>query len=320
MRRCLAREGAPGGASSSGRSWPDRDRRNSQLWLEKVSCRMTIRIVTDSTADLPAALTDELGVTVVPEYLRFGDKVYRDRVDIGEDEFYLKLQNGPVHPMTAQPTPQDFADVYNRLSPEADGIVSLHLSSKLSGTYNSAVQGQAAMEGRCPVEIIDSQTVSIALGLVVVQAARMARSGMGLRPIVDELSRIIGDVRILILFDTLKYLARGGRIGKAKALLGSVLNVRPLLTVKDGELVPSGQVRTRSKGIDRLLDFVEHARGIQDLAVLHSTTPDEAQALLERTNTVFPRERTILARVGPALGVHAGPGVLAVALRERGLP
>jgi DegV family protein with EDD domain len=281
---------------------------------------MTIRIVTDSTADLPSALTDELNVTVVPEYLRFGDQVYRDRVDIGEDEFYQKLQDGSVHPKTSQPTPQDFAEVYNRLSPEADGIISIHLSSKLSGTYDSAVQGKKMMGEGCPVEIVDSRTVSIAMGLAVVQASRMAKSGMGLRQIVDELGRIIGDVRILILFETLKYLAKGGRIGKAKALLGSVLSVRPLLTVRDGELVPSGQVRTRSKGMDRLLDFVQNARGIQDLAILHSTTPDEARALVERTNSIFPRERTILARVGPALGVHGGPGVLAIALREQGHP
>ena len=126
---------------------------------------MTIKIVTDSTADLPAMLIKELDVTVVPEYLRFGDEVYRDRVDISEDEFYQRLLNGPVHPKTAQPTPQDFASVYNKLSQEADGIISIHLSSKLSGTYNSAVQGKKMISKGCPIEIIDSQTVSIAIGV-----------------------------------------------------------------------------------------------------------------------------------------------------------
>jgi len=279
---------------------------------------MNIKIVTDSTADLPATLTGELGITVVPEYLRFGDEVYRDRVDISEDEFYQRLLDGPIHPKTAQPTPQDFADVFNKLSSEADGIISIHLSSKLSGTYNSAVLGKEAMRKGCPVEIVDSQTVSIALGLVVVQAAKMAKSGMNLHQIVEELGQTTANVHMLILFDTLKYLAKGGRIGKAKALLGSVLNVKPLLTTKDGELVPSGQVRTRSKGVDQLLDFVKNAREIQDLAILHNTTPDEAQALSERTSSIFPKERIILARVGPALGVHSGPGILAIALREKG--
>jgi DegV family protein with EDD domain len=176
------------------------------------------------------------------------------------------------------------------------------------------------VRNRCPIEIVDSQTISIAIGLIVIQASRMAKSGMSLQQIVDEVGKIIPNVYLLILFDTLKYLAKGGRIGKAKALLGSILSVRPLLTVRDGELVPSGQVRTRPKGMDRLLDFVKNATEIQDLAILHSTTPDEAQALVERTSSIFSKERTILARLGPALGVHGGPGILAIALREKGLP
>jgi len=230
------------------------------------------------------------------------------------------LTHDPVHPNTTQPTPQDFADVYQKLSQEADGIISIHITSKLSGTYNSALMAKEMIGKGCPIEIVDSQTLSIAIGLIVIQASKMAKSGMSLQQIVDEVGKIIPNVHLLILFDTLKYLAKGGRIGKAKALLGSILNVKPMLSLKDGELVPSGQVRTRSKGSDRLLDFVKNATEIQDLAVLHSTTPDEAQALIERTNHIFPKEQTILARVGPALGVHSGPGILAIALREKGLP
>ena len=281
---------------------------------------MTIKIVTDSAADLPSILTEELDVTVVPVYLRFGEQVYRDRVDISEEEFYQRLLHDPVHPNTTQPSPQDFASVYDKLSQEADGIISIHITSKLSGTYNSAVQGKKMVSNRCPIEIVDSQTISIAVGLMAIQASKMVKSGMSLQQIVNELGKIIPNVHLLILFDTLKYLVKGGRIGKAKGLVGSVLNVKPLLTVRDGELVPSGQVRTRSKGIDRLLDFVKDATEIQDLAILHSTTPDEAQALVERTSPIFPKERTILARLGPGLGVHGGPGILAVALREKELP
>ena len=280
---------------------------------------MTIKIVTDSAADLPSILTEELDITVVPVYLRFGEQVYRDRVDISEEEFYQRLLNDPVHPNTTQPSPQDFANIYDKLSQEADGIISIHITSKLSGTYNSAVLGKKMVSERCPIEIVDSQTLSIAVGLMVIQASIMARSGMSLQQIVDELGKIIPNVHLLILFDTLKYLVKGGRIGRAKGLVGSVLNVKPLLTVRDGELMPSGQVRTRSKGMDRLLDFVKDATEIQDLAILHSTTPDEAQALVERTSPIFPKERTILARLGPGLGVHGGPGILAVALREKEL-
>ena len=279
---------------------------------------MTIKIVTDSTADLPAKLAEELDVTVVPVYLRFGEQVYRDRVDISEDEFYQRLMHDPIHPNTTQPSPQDFADVYEKLSKDADGIISIHLTSKLSGTYNSAVQGKKMVESKCPIEVIDTQTISIAIGLIVIQASRMAKSGMSLKQIMDELTKIIPNVHLLVLFDTLKYLVKGGRIGKAKALLGSLLNVKPILKVKDGELVPSGQVRTRSKGMGQLLDFVKNATEIQDLAILYSTTPDEAQALIESTSSIFPKECTILARLGPALGVHGGPGILAVALRGKG--
>ena len=232
---------------------------------------MTVKIVTDSAADLPAIITEELDITVVPVYLRFGEEVYRDRVDIKEEEFYQRLLHDRVHPNTTQPSPQDFASVYDKLSQEADGIISIHITSKLSGTYNSAVQGKEMVTGQCPIEVVDSATVSIAVGLIVIQAAKMAKAGMSLQQILDEVGKIICNIRLLILFDTLKYLAKGGRIGKAKALLGSVLNVRPLLTVRDGELVPSGQVRTRSKGIDQLLDFVKTATEIQDLAIIHST-------------------------------------------------
>ena len=281
---------------------------------------MTIKIVTDSAADLPAILTEELDITVVPVYLRFGKEVYRDRVDISEEEFYQRLLHDPVHPNTTQPSPQDFASVYDKLSQESDGIISIHITSKLSGTYNSAVQGKKMVSNRCPIEIVDSQTLSIAVGLMAIQASKMVKQGLSLQQIVNELGKIIPNVHLLILFDTLKYLVKGGRIGKAKGLVGSVLSVKPLLTVRDGELMPSGQVRTRSKGIDRLLDFVKNATEIQDLAILHSTTPDEAQALVERTSPIFPKERTILARLGPGLGVHGGPGILAIALREKKLP
>ena len=281
---------------------------------------MTIKIVTDSTADIPAKLAEELGITVVPCYLRFGEEVYRDRVDISEDEFYERLLRDPVHPATTQPAPGDFVDVYEKLSKDADGIVSIHLTSKLSGTYNSAVLGKKEMEAKCPVEVIDTQTLTITFGMIVIEAAKMAKSGKSIKQIVDEVNNMIPRVHVLVLFDTLKYLAKGGRIGKAKAMLGSVLSIKPMLTVKDGELVPSGQARTRLKGIDRLVDFVKNAVDIEDLAVLYSTTPDEARVLVERISPIFPKERILLARLGPALGVHGGPGVLAIALMEKGLP
>ena len=278
---------------------------------------MVIKIVTDSSADLSPQLAQELGITVVPLYVRFGEKVYRDRLDITEDEFYQRLKTDPIHPSTIQPTPQDFVDVYQKLSPEADGIVSIHISGKLSGTCNSAMQGKKMVEKECPIEIIDSQTLTIGLGLISIVAATVAKTGEGLDKVVAEVKQAIPNIHLLGLLDTLKYLLLGGRIGKAKALLGSILNVKPLLAVKDGEVVPSGQARTRAKGMDRLFEFVKNTLNIQDLAIAYNTTPQEAQTLAERIGSIFAKERIKLARVGPVLGVHMGPGALVVALRER---
>ena len=276
---------------------------------------MTLKIVTDSTADLPPRLAGDLGVTVVPVYVRFGDQVYRDRVDISEDEFYQRLLHDPIHPSTTQPTPQDFADVYQKLSQEAEGIISIHLSSKLSGTYNSALQGKELVDTKCPIEVIDSQVLTMSLGLLVIAATTIAKSGKNIQQVVEEIKQTIPSIHLLALLDTLKYLALGGRIGKVQALLGSVLSVKPMLTIKDGELVPAGRVRSRTRGINRLVDFVKNAVDIQDMAIVYNTTLDEAQALVGHMGSIFPKERIRLARLGPALGVHAGPGVLLVALR-----
>ena len=170
----------------------------------------------------------------------------------------------------------------------------------------------------CPIEVIDSQTTTMGLGLIVMAAARAAKAGGGMSEVVDEVKQMIPRIHLLFILDTLKYLALGGRIGKAKALLGAVLNVKPILAIKEGEVVPAGQVRSRSKGIDRLFDFVQSASSIQDLAIIYNTTLDEAQTLAEHIAPLFAKEQIMIARLGPVLGVHAGPGALAIAFREKG--
>jgi DegV family protein with EDD domain len=279
---------------------------------------MTIKIVTDSTADIPPQLAKELDITVVPVYLRFGDEVYRDVVDISQDEFYRRLINDPIHPSTTQPTPQDFIDVYKKLSKKADGIISIHVSTKLSGTYNAALRGKEAVGKECPIEVIDSEVVTMGLGQLAIAANTIAQSGKSLQQVVKEVKEMIPSIHILGLLDTLKYLALGGRIGKLQALLGSVLNIKPMLTVKDGELSPAGRVRSRAKGIDILVDYVKNTADIQDLAVIYNTSLEEAQVLVKRLGAVFPEERIRLARLGPALGVHTGPGILFMSLRGKG--
>ena len=155
------------------------------------------------------------------------------------------------------------------------------------------------------------------LGQLVIAASTIAEPGESLQQVVEEVKQMIPSIHVLGLLDTLKYLALGGRIGKVQALLGSVLSVKPMLTIKDGELVPAGRFRSRAKGIDRLFDFVKNAVDIQDLAIVYNTTPDEGQALVERMASIFPKERIRLAKLGPALGVHAGPNILFVAIRGK---
>ena len=276
---------------------------------------MTIKIVTDSTADLPAMLIEELDVTVVPVYLRFGDEVYRDGVDISKNDFYEKLLASAVPPSTSQPTPQDFTRVYSDCSKEADDIISIHVSSKISGTYNSALQGKKMVKEKCQIEVIDSHFTSAGLALVVMAAARLARAAGSLREILEETQRAIDEVCMLGTFDTMRYLILGGRLNKATAVVASILGIKPLLTFKDGEIVRAGLVHTYAQAMDRLYKFVESNPTIQDLAIAYSTAPEKANQLKVRLGSVFPEEKIHITQLGASLGVHGGPGVLILAIR-----
>lgn len=278
---------------------------------------MPVRIVTDSTCDLPPELVRDLGITVVPVYVGFCEKSYKDGIDISREQFYERLTSSPVHPTTSQPTPADFAEVYRKLAKETGQILSVHVASKLSGTVNAALRGKEVADVKSSIEVVDSQSVTMGLGIITLTGARKAAAGDSLQKVADEVHQAIVSTHLLGVFDTLKYLLRGGRIGKSKALLVSILNVKPVLTLRDGELLPVGNVRTRAKGIDRLCDFVRDALGIQELAIIHSTTPDDARSLRDRLTSFVDTSRLHLAQLGPALGVHAGPGILAVVFREK---
>jgi len=284
---------------------------------EKLS--LIVKIVTDSTADLPEDLVNELGVTVVPCYVCFGKDLYRDRVDISEDDFYKRLLQDSTFPTTTQPTVEDFAKVYRELSSKADAIISIHISKKLSGTCNSALQGKKLVENVCPIEVVDSETTTMALGLTVVAAAAIAKRGNSMQQMLDDIRQVVPDVQLFVLFDTLKYLAKGGRIGKAKSLLGSLLSVKPILKIKDGEFVPVVQMRSRAKGMEKLFDLAREVGNIEDLAITYSTTPDDARALADQINSTLHPKQVRVARVGAVLGVHGGPGVIAMAFRTRSL-
>ncbi len=273
---------------------------------------MSVKILVDSTSDIPKELAQELDITVVPIYTLFGAESYRDGLDIDHETFYERLLGGE-QPTTSQPTPQDFVEAYSLITPGADGVCSIHLSSNLSGTYNAAVQAANAKSWPCAINVIDTRLLSISHGILAIKAAQMAKEGKNLEEITSAVKGMTERVRLLALFDTLKYLERGGRIGKAKSLIGSVLSIKPLLTIRDGEFIPISQVRNRKKGIDRLAEFASAEENIEDMCILYSTTPDEAYALAERLNHLHPQEKTLVARLGAGLAVHGGPGILAIA-------
>lgn len=278
---------------------------------------MEVKIVTDSCSDISPAVAKEFGITVVPVYVRFGSEVYRDQVDIDSEEFFRKLATSPIHPSTSAPSPGDFAETYKKLAQETDKIVSIHVTSKHSATYDAALAGKEALpEKRCQIEVIDSKGVTMWQGLVAISAAKAAEARKSLREVVERTHETINQMRALGLLDTLMYAVKGGRLGKAISAVESVLNVKPLLTLRDGEVHPAGLVRSRSKGIERLYEFVKSAVGIEDLSIVHSTTQGEAETLAERLSSFLPKISPRIARLGPALGAHGGPGALVVAFQE----
>jgi len=252
----------------------------------------------------------------VPAYIQFGYEVYRDGVDITNHGFYQKLFTSFVHPITSPPTPQDFAKVYADCSKEAEGIVSIHISAKISGTHNSALQGKKMAKGKCQIEVVDSYFTSVGLALVVMAAARLAKAGEKLQSVLEETRKAINQVRMLGLLDTMKYLVLGGRVSKATSAVADILQIRPLLTFRNGEVVRAGLVRTYSQGMDRLYEFVEDRPSIQDLAIAYSTVPEQASQMKERLSSIFPGEKIYVAQLGSTLGVHCGPGALVLALRQ----
>ena len=277
---------------------------------------MTVKIVTDSLSDITSDIAEGLGITIVPLTVFFGKEAFLDRVTITTDEFYDRLVHGNIWPTTTQPPPGDFVNVYNRLAKETDEILVVTLSSKISGTYQSALNAKGLVPKKCRIEIIDSLTVAMGLGLIVIAAAKAAQTGASLDGLANLVRKAMSRSHITIYFDTLKYLAKGGRIGKAKGLLGSMLSIKPILTVKEGEMHPVTRLRSQAAGMDYLYNFVAGFSNIEALAVEHTTTPDEADKLAARLGSLFPKERTHRSTVSPVLGTHGGPGAIAVTVLE----
>jgi DegV family protein with EDD domain len=277
---------------------------------------LRIQVITDSTSDLPPEAAGKLGIRVVPIYLRFGDKTYRDGVDIKSAEFYSKLESSSVHPATSQPNPEDFSAVYKEYCDTSAGIVSIHISSKISGTYNSATIARKMLKSRCPIEVIDSRFNSAGLGLVVMAAARRAQAGAGLFEVITEAKSAVNQVRMFGMFETMKYLARSGRVNKTIAAASKVLHVMPMLTFYEGEIVRAGLVRTIGNGMNRIYEFVKNNLPVGELTIVHSAVEKQANELKKRLISFIPEANISIAELGAGLGVHGGPGVILAALRR----
>ncbi len=278
---------------------------------------MAVKVVTDSTADIPPQLVYELGISVVPLCVIFGEEVYRDGVDISPDLFYEKLAHSPMLPTTSAPSVGDFLAAYEPLLEEGHEVVSIHISSKLSATYSNACQAAELLRDRGRIEVVDSLNASFALGLIVVAAARVAQGGGSLDEAKAVAERSVPLVHTVFVVQTLEYLRRGGRIGRARAFLGSILRVKPILTVREGEVHPEARVRTMSHALDHIYQFCMTYPKPQEMAVGYSTNPLEAEELRRRLAVAHPDITIFMTRVGPVLGAHTGPGVMGAGLIEK---
>ena len=268
-----------------------------------------VAVVTDSTSDIPPQLARSRGITIVPLTLNFEGRSLLDGVDIKPTEFYRKLPNATTHPTTSQPAAGQFAEAYSSLLQDHDEVVSIHISQKLSGTYGSAVQG-AEMTDSARVTVVDSELVSMSLGLVTLAAAQLAADGMSGGAIGDKVAAMRGDVQTYFSVATLEFLRRGGRIGRASALVGSVLQVKPVLCIRDGLVTPLERVRTFDRALNRIVELAREVDRGHGLTVIVGHADSEADAERVARELEPLAETLVIHPLGPVVGAHAGPGVV----------
>lgn len=268
-----------------------------------------IRVVTDSTCDLPADAVEALGITVVPLTVLFGEEELRDGVDITAEQFFRRLGREKVLPTTAAPGPGVFRTVYERLIAEgATQIISIHVSGKLSATLESARQGGAGL----PVTYVDSQQVSLALGVCVMEAARAVLQGATIEQAAAVALDTARRTQIFFTLETLEYLRRGGRMSRGQEFFGSLLQIKPVITLEHGEVTPVARMRTKQKAVEDILRRCSEMRPITTAFALHASTPDELAHLRDRLHGLAPESRYVEARITPVIGVHVGPGAVSV--------
>ncbi|MTI81787.1 MAG: DegV family protein [Firmicutes bacterium] len=275
-----------------------------------------IKIVTDSTADLPNEVIKKYDIKVVPLKVNFAEESLKDRVEIMPNEFYKRFTNEKSIPSTSQPSPGEFQNVYQSLADEGYCIISIHLSTDLSGTYQAA-QLARSMLPNANIKIFDSRTVSVGLALLVLTAARAAQEGKSFPEIISLVEQTIPKIKIYFIVDTLEYLAKGGRIGHATAFLGSLLNIKPLLAIYDGEIHPVEKVRGRKKAVSRLVQMVKSETNNYDSLYYfaHAGNENLFNNVLEKAEAenIICKEMLLLGELGPVVGCHSGPGAVGIA-------
>ena len=273
---------------------------------------MKLAIVTDSVSDISPKIAKELKITVVPLTVIFGTDQFLDGVELSNSEFFQKLETDPNHPSTSQPSPEAFVKTYEKLLKEGFEILSVHVSAKLSGTINSAEQAIKSLDTN-KIKIVDTGTASMAQGLVAMSAARAAKNAKSLDELADMAKTTAKKTNVYVAMDTMEFLKRGGRIGKARAMLGSILNIKPIITTDNGEIVPHSRARTIKKAISSMINDMGDKNQIVEVAVLHSTTPDLAKDVLTQIDAQNLNNPGTITEIGPVVGTHAGPGCLAIA-------
>lgn len=273
---------------------------------------MTVRIVTDSSCDILPEEATALGIEIVPLTIRFGSDEFRDREELSNEEFWERVRTSPVLPETAAPSVGAFESAFTRLVEEgATGILCINLSSRLSATMQSAQLAAKALEGVCPVAVVDSRSVSMGLGLQCLTAAEAARRGAGLDELVRKVEDQAGRTFLYGALDTLENLRKGGRIGAAQALLGSALSIKPVVAVRDGVVAQAAKVRTRTRSLRWLADRLAEAGPTEAVCVFEANA-DDLDQLLDMLPPTIDREQVRIGRIGPVIGTHCGPGTLGV--------
>lgn len=273
-----------------------------------------VKIICDSTGDLTPDIVKKYDISIIPLNVLFGTETLQDGITITPEAFYKRLVTDKVHPTTSAPAPGLFAELYKKLAKETDEIMVLTISGGISATYESAVHAKNLVGDLCKIEVIDSRLTCGGLFLPALKAAQAAQQGLKLAEITKMVNDILPRTHAYMIFDTLEYLLKGGRIGKVQALLGGILKLNPIITLKDGVTFPVAKTRSREKAKDALVELVKKTPGIEEVVVEDATTADELEELIDRISAFFPREKIYRSKISPVIGVHCGPNVLAASV------